>query len=189
MKNNSVNQVDTYGLVAIEYGGPIDMFLSFLMQPENGGLSADLAQDILSEGLVSDLIDSLHDQAKTSLRCASQGSFGDHIYVSDYRARSNWDWIASGNWQLSYAYRCDWQCGLHTDSACKCCTCRYRCQITGLVSKHYTFFYEQGGNSANLYGPAELAYIAQGLLGSGDYYINQPFSTSFGEGGISHCDQ
>ena len=186
--NDSVNRNDIYGLDGTDYGGAWDMFLGFLMQPENGGLSAGLTQDSLSSRLISDLIDSLHRQATTSLKCGHQGSFGDHFYTSDYRARMNLTWFWSGNWQLSYSYRCDWQCGLHNDSACKCCKCKYNCQIIGLVSKHYTFFYDKGGNPGNRFFFDTFAHISQGILGSGDYFINQPFSTAFGEGGITHCD-
>ena len=189
LNNDSVNRIDIYGLDEMEYSGAWDTLLAFLVQPENGGLSAELTEDVLSSGLIADLTDFLHAQAMRSLKCGRQGSFADHKYISAYRPKLNSTWFWSGNWQLSYSYFCNWQCGLHTDAACKCCTCKFHCQITGLVSKHYTFFYDKGGNPGNRFVFDTLSYIAQGLLGSGDYYIDPAIFHWVRTGGISHCDR
>jgi hypothetical protein len=170
----------------IHYGGAIDMFLSFLEQPATGGLSQELVQEVIQSSVVSDFIDYMHDQTKRLLKCGSQNHYSDKEYDDDFQPKGI-NWAFTGKWQLSLVGRCDWQCGLHTDKACKCCTCKYTCKIIGLVSKHYTFFYTKDGNPKNKYTEIP-AVVAEGLLGAGDYYISQSFSISFSEGGVSHCE-
>ena len=178
--NTPLNSVDVLGGESMEYQGTIDMFLNYWSDNgEDGGLSDELTSEVMANPTVVGFEDSLLARAKASLKCGAGGAIKDRIYLGDFNP--NWTWILTGNWQLSLAGRADWNC----KNGCSCCDCFVKVQIVGMISKLYTFYHHPGGNPADIL--TELpALIGTGLLGSQEYYIDQPLSYSAGQT-MKHC--
>jgi RHS repeat-associated protein len=178
--NLPVNQVDPFGLDwhSLPGGGgyldpgdyrgggndsgytdAVDMFINYWFGIGNrdDGLSTAMLNDVKNSSVVKSFSNAALASAPR-MSCGSSGKFAGGIdYEQNFNPQTDFsgfsfkglDWILTGNWQLHLTASCSWACAA-CQSGNKKCNCGVTCNITGNVSKLYTFTYV-GGNPANLF--------------------------------------
>ena len=174
------------------YCSSVDMFFSYwLGQMQNGGLSPTMMLDVENDSTVQGFGNGAV-ASQPKLQCGKSGTYGvPPLFLSNFNPGngfgitdvSYWDWVLTGNWQLSLSATCSWKCN-QCGPGQTTCPCSVQCKVKGTISKLYTFLYlGSGSNPANICTTGLLSMI------DGANIISQSFSLNFAGVSNAKCCQ